>query len=220
MNYCIFEGIRECPPILGNLRFICIRKKWNPNKPFGKSTLKRPYFWIQPQEQQTFIRLNLNASLDSWTYANPRTNFVIINAIASYTISSNFQKTHTFLRLIDNSQPPTKRSPLCKLPRFFQTKRSASWTRLFLSKTLVSNCWRTDLSTWKFPPNLRPRLGSRGTWRSEQNIVWIYPTNRGWRLKWRYIPGTLQLTASLPLKMDGWKMSFLLGGCLFSGANC
>lgn len=112
MNYCIFEGIRECPPILGNLRFICIRKKWNPNKPFGKSTLKRPYFWIQPQEQQTFIRLNLNASLDSWTYANPRTNFVIINAIASYTISSNFKKhTHFSDWLTTPSRPP--KDPRC-----------------------------------------------------------------------------------------------------------
>ena len=129
---------------------------------------------------------------------------------------------NTHISQIDWQLPAAhQKIPRCaNSPVSFQTKRSASWTRLFLSKTLVSNCWRTDLSTWKFPPNLRPRLGSRGTWRSEQNIVWIYPTNRGWRLKWRYIPGTLQLTASLPLKMDGWKMSFLLGGCLFSGANC
>ena len=33
----------------------------------------------------------------------------------------------------------------------------------------------------------------------------------------KWIPRTLELTASLHLKIDGWKMNFLLGGPIFSG---
>ena len=38
--------------------------------------------------------------------------------------------------------------------------------------------------------------------------------------EYKYIPGTLKLTASLHLKMDGWNTIVSSWEGLFSGANC
>ena len=46
------------------------------------------------------------------------------------------------------------------------------------------------------------------------------PTLRKKQNKRPFLTGTLPETNSSPLKMHGWKMMFLLGPGLFSGASC
>ena len=59
---------------------------------------------------------------------------------------------------------------------------------------------------------------------AKSQISFINSEHKGWMIsikqQWQEWVRSLKLTASLHLKTDGWKMNFLSGWGLFSGATC
>ena len=79
-----------------------------------------------------------------------------------------------------------------------------------MDQKLMPSIWQARIDIDKSGSRCKVRLTGSQAW------------HRGW-LVWvetSFLGVTLPETNSSPLKMDGWKMSFLLGPGLFSGVNC